>query len=96
MNPPVKEKGKTGDAPGKEGAFPYRLSFDGNRAHIIADLTGVGEEKIRLDLEKATLVISTTDGECKQVGIVLPWAATLATKRFRKGILELTLEKTGR
>jgi HSP20 family molecular chaperone IbpA len=93
----MKKKGKREGARRKEGEFPFSLALDGDRAHIIAELPGVSEEKIRLDLEKGTLVVSATDGECHyRMGIALPWESRVAMKRFRRGVLELTLEKVDR
>jgi HSP20 family molecular chaperone IbpA len=75
-------------------AVPFRLSVDGDRIQIIAELTKISGEKIMLDLEGTTLVISATDGETRyKKKISLPWEARLGKKRFRKGVLELTLEK---
>jgi HSP20 family molecular chaperone IbpA len=84
MKPPVKRRGKTPGAPGKETEFPFRLSVDGDRAFVVADLSGTSEEKISLDLGKGTLIISAVNG------------ATRLKRRFAKGILELTLERSDR
>jgi HSP20 family molecular chaperone IbpA len=90
-----KEKG-TGASPGEETGIPYRLIPDGDRIRIIADLPGVSEEWIRLDLEKKTLFISVTNRErSHRVSITLPFVARLGTKKFSKGVLELTLERSG-
>jgi HSP20 family molecular chaperone IbpA len=79
----------------KNSAFPFRLSVDGDRIQVTAELPGISGEKIRLDLETNTLLISATDGETRyKKKISLPWEARLGKKRFRKGVLELTLEKT--
>ena len=79
---------RTGDA-------AFRLSVDGDRIFILADLPGISDEKIRLDLEARTLVISAKDGDTLyRKKISLPWEARLGKKKFRKGILELTLERS--
>jgi len=81
----------------KESEIPFRLSADGDCVHIVAELPGIGEEKIRLDLEDNTLIISAIEKECRyKKSIALPWKARLGTKRFRQGVLELTLERSGR
>ncbi|MDD1661342.1 MAG: Hsp20/alpha crystallin family protein [Methanomicrobiales archaeon] len=78
----------------KRSELPFKLSIEGDRIHVLAELAGITEEKIRLDLEATTLVISATDGERRYTKkIPLPWEAKLGRKRFRKGVLELTLEK---
>ncbi|MDD1664819.1 MAG: Hsp20/alpha crystallin family protein [Methanomicrobiales archaeon] len=78
----------------KKSEVPFRLSLDRDRIHILAELEGISEEKIRLDLETTTLVISAIDGDkAYKERISLPWEARLGRKRFRKGVLELTLEK---
>jgi len=78
----------------KDGGFPSTLSVDGDRIQVIAELPMISEEKIRLDLETTLLVISATNGDKQyKKKISLPWEARLGKKRFRKGILELTLEK---
>jgi HSP20 family molecular chaperone IbpA len=83
--------------PLKEPQFPYRISFDGDLVYLTIELPGIGEEKIRLDLDRTTLVVSTADqGRVVRMPIGLPWEARLGTKAFRKGVLELTLERSGR
>jgi HSP20 family molecular chaperone IbpA len=79
------------------GEFPVRLSPDGDRIHIHAELQGISEEKIRLDVDLNTLTISASDGDTwLKKEISLPWEARLGRKRFREGVLELTLEKSDR
>jgi HSP20 family molecular chaperone IbpA len=79
---------------GDDSEFPYRLSRDGDRVHLVAELAGIREEHIRLDLERTTLIISAATREKQyRKEIALPWKVRLGTKRFRRGILELTLEK---
>jgi len=68
---------------------------EGNYFRIIAELPGISEEKIRIGLEKDTLVISSSDRDRSYIKrISIPFEARLGKKRFQKGILELTLEKT--
>jgi HSP20 family molecular chaperone IbpA len=78
----------------KNSEIPFRLSVDGDRIQVIAELPKISGEKIRLDLEGTILVISATDGDTRyKKKISLPWDARLGSKKFRKGVLELTLEK---
>ena len=87
----------TGISPEGETRIPYRLIPDGDRIRVIADLPGVSEERIRLDLEDETLVISADTGERRfRMDIPLPFEAGLGTKKFSKGVLEITLERSGR
>jgi HSP20 family molecular chaperone IbpA len=97
LKPPAKRREKTPGAPRNESGFPFRLSVDGDKVFIVAELPGIREEKIRLDLGEGTLIISAVDGErSMKRRISLPWVARLAAKKFGKGILELTLERSGR
>ena len=75
--------------------IPCRLSLDGDRVHVIADLGEIGEEKIRLDLEGTGLVVSAAGtGDRYRAEVALPWKASLKAKRFRNGVLEITLERS--
>jgi HSP20 family molecular chaperone IbpA len=81
----------------EKNGFPYSLSIDGDLLRIVTELPGISEEKIRLDIDGTTLTISADDrGRQLKTCIALPWQARLGTKRCRKGVLELTLEKYGR
>ena len=91
----MKKENETGKPAWKTGEVPFRFSVDGDRIHILAELPGISDEKIRLDLEATTLVISASDGDTRyKKKISLPWEARLGKKKFRKGVLELTLEKS--
>ena len=91
----MKKENETRKSAWKTGELPFRLSLDGDRIHILAELPGISDEKIRLDLEATTLVVSASDGDTwYKKKIPLPWEARLGKKRFRKGVLELTLEKS--
>jgi HSP20 family molecular chaperone IbpA len=93
----MKRERKGEAAPGKGMEIPYQISPDGNQVRIVAGLQGVSEGSIRLDLEKTTLFISATGEERRyEKNITLPWEARLAAKRFRNGVLELTLERSDR
>ena len=78
-------------------AEPVTLLLDeGKSLRIIAELPGITEEKIFIDLEKHELAISATetgsDKKFRKV-IVLPIEVRLGKKKFKRGILDLTLEK---
>jgi HSP20 family molecular chaperone IbpA len=90
------KKGKeAGMAAGKnEDDLPVRISVEGDRIHVLAELQGIREEHLKIDLDPATLVISA-DGQSRIMKMVsLPWEARLGQKRFRNGVLELTLERS--
>jgi len=91
----MKKEHETRKPAAKADDVAFRLSVDEDRIFILADLPGITDEKIRLDLEGTTLVISAADGNTLyRKKISLPWEARLGKKKFRKGILELTLEKS--
>ena len=91
----MKKEHETMNSAGNSVELPFRLSVEGDRIHILAELPGIGEERIRLDLEGTTLVISAVDGGTRyRKKISLPWETRLGKKRFRKGVLELTLERS--
>jgi len=94
----VNGQGKRGSYPGAPGAKrrekPFRVSVDGDRAVVVGELPGVPEGNIRLDLEDRTLVISLK-GSGYRRKVSLPWEAKLGNKRFRNGVLEITLERVG-
>lgn len=87
---------KKEDKPEKVTIEPVTDLFDeGGYLRIIAELPGMSEEKIRIALEKTTLVISASEkGRDYRKKILLPCAVTVGKKRYQNGILELTLEKT--
>lgn len=92
----MKNEKKSGPDVARESGFPYRLSYDGGWARITADLLGIGEEKVRLDLDGNTIIISATDRDRQvKTSIDLPWEAHLASKKFGSGVLNLTLERSG-
>jgi HSP20 family molecular chaperone IbpA len=69
------------------------LLDEGKFLHIIAKIPGITEEKIRIDLEKTTITITTDDGNADQQVVSLPCEAGLSSKRFSDGVLEIILEK---
>ena len=78
-------------------AEPVTLLLDeGKSLRLIAQQSGITEEKIFIDLEKHESAISATetgsDKKFRKV-IVLPIEVRLGKKKFKRGILDLTLEK---
>ncbi|MDD1655310.1 MAG: Hsp20/alpha crystallin family protein [Methanomicrobiales archaeon] len=66
-----------------------------SQVRVVVHLPDVSETKIRIELDNDVLVISATNGGkkyCKE--IMLPWTARVVSRKFRNGILELTLERT--
>jgi len=74
------------------------LIDDGKFLHILTQLPGIAEEKIKIDLENhttsVTIVASDTEFQYKKV-ISIPCEVRFCKKRFSDGVLELTLEKNG-
>ena len=64
--------------------------------HIVIELPGVAEEKIRIDLENSstmiTIVANDDEKQYKKI-IPIPCEVRFSKKRFSKGVLELILEK---
>ncbi len=76
---------------------PVTTIYDeGKFIHLILELPGIAEEKIRIDLEKTTITIVASDSsrQYKKV-IFIPDEVIFAKKRFSDGKLSLTLEKKG-
>lgn len=71
---------------------------EGKFLHILTELPGVAEEKIKIDLENTstsvTIVANETAILYKKV-ITLPCEVKFKKKRFSDGVLELILEKNG-
>jgi HSP20 family molecular chaperone IbpA len=67
---------------------------EGKFLRILAELPGIAEEKIKIDLEKTTITIVASDTvkQYKKV-IEIPCEVRFSKKRFSDGILELSLEK---
>lgn len=70
---------------------------EGKFLRIVAELPGIAEEKIKIDLENhstsVTIIAINTISQFKRV-ITVPWEVRFSKKRFTDGVLELTLEKT--
>jgi HSP20 family molecular chaperone IbpA len=95
MSGNMKEKYSENTGSGKTIEPAITLLDEGKFLRIIAELPGVFEEKIRIDLEKTsvTIVASDTVKQFKKV-ITVPCEVRFSRKRFSDGILELILEKT--
>jgi HSP20 family molecular chaperone IbpA len=77
---------------------PFTTVFDeGKFLRIVAELPGIVEERIKIDLENhstsVTIVAVNTVKQFKRV-ITIPCEVRFSKKRFSDGVLELTLEKT--
>jgi len=71
------------------------LSDEGNYIRVTAELPGIQEKTIRIDLEKFTLTLSAMgDGRTYKKELLLPAKMRFGKKRFRNGVLEISLEKT--
>jgi HSP20 family molecular chaperone IbpA len=70
---------------------------EGKFLRILAELPGIAEEKIKIDLENhatsVTIFAVNTVKQFKSV-ITIPCEVRFCKKRFSDGVLELTLEKT--
>jgi len=70
---------------------------EGKFLRILAELPGIAEEKIKIDLENRatsiTIVAVNTVKQFKSV-ITIPCEVRFSKKQFSDGVLELTLEKT--
>ena len=62
---------------------------------IRIELPGIAEEKIKIDLDKKSVIVRASDArkQYKKV-IALPFEVKFSKKRFSDGVLELNLEKT--
>ena len=88
-----KDRGEGGVSGGGTG-FSHTVTAEGRSLRITAELPGVGEEMIRIDLDGKVLTISVDGrGRRHRECIALPCEARLGRKRFSNGVLELFLEK---
>jgi HSP20 family molecular chaperone IbpA len=90
-------KGNPKDARSIETVEPATTILDdGKFLRILTELPGICEEKIKIDLEnQSTLVTILAMDTVKQYTkvITIPGAVRFSKKRFFEGVLELTLEK---
>lgn len=72
------------------------LLDEGQFLHILTELPGISEEKIRIDLENhstsITIIASNAGIQYKKV-ITIPCDVRFHKKRFFDGVLKLTMEK---
>jgi HSP20 family molecular chaperone IbpA len=86
------KKSKNTRAPGR--GHVTTLLDEGKFLHIIANLPGITEEDIRIDLDKTTVTIASTgDGNADKQVVRLPCEAGFSNKRFSEGVLDIILEK---
>jgi len=93
---PTRQTPKKPEKPEMNIIEPVVDLFDeGTTIRVIAEMPGIDEEKIVIDLQGSTLVISASDKRRSfQKEVSLPCEARLKKQRFQNGVLELTLEKT--
>ena len=73
---------------------PTGISENGRSILVVSHLHGIPEEDIRIDLEKSRLTISAVVRTGKVLRKVsIPEGSTISKKKFRDGILEITLER---
>ncbi len=73
---------------------PTGISENGRSICIISQLHGIPEEDIRIDLDKAQLIISAMiRTETIMRKITVPTGSRISKKKFRNGILEIILER---
>jgi HSP20 family protein len=72
------------------------LTDEGKFIHVVTELPGIAEEKIRIDMEKTRVIIGASDNKKQyKKEIILPSEVIFNKKRFSEGKLHLTLEKKG-
>jgi HSP20 family molecular chaperone IbpA len=85
------------EIPSNEIAEPVTTLLDeGKYFRVITEFPDISEERIQIDLENTMLAISATEpesGKKYKKMIVLPFKVRLDKKKFRDGVLDLTLEK---
>jgi HSP20 family molecular chaperone IbpA len=75
-------------------APPTGISESGRSICIIMHLHGIPEEEVRIDLEEAQLIVSAAEPKrLFRQKITVPPGSRISRKKFRDGILELTLER---
>jgi HSP20 family protein len=88
---------RNGKIPGNRISCPeVEFTDTGEYYQISANLPGVLEENIRIDLENNTLkIFATNDGKKYQKTITIPGEFRVSQKKFRDGVLNIVLEKAG-
>jgi HSP20 family molecular chaperone IbpA len=73
---------------------PTGISENGRLIYIVSQLHGIPENNIRIDLERTLLTISAlirTEKVMRKISV--PEGSRISKKKFRDGILEITLEQ---
>jgi HSP20 family molecular chaperone IbpA len=72
-----------------------RIIEDGTIYSVVAELHDIDEGKIRISLENNILTLAWHDGKMghQEKEICLPCRMRLTNKKFKDGILEISLEK---
>jgi len=74
-------------------APPTDVTGTGGCIRVTCHLQGICEEEIRIDLEKSQLTLhASKQNETFLRKITVPEGSRIINKKFRDGILELTLE----
>jgi HSP20 family molecular chaperone IbpA len=92
----MKKAAGEGSVSGGESGFPCSILEEKGGIRVIAELPGISEEKIRIDLDGKILIITANGGRQHRMEISLPYKASLGRKRFHNGVLDLLLEKPTR
>jgi HSP20 family molecular chaperone IbpA len=72
------------------------LRDEGKFIHILTELPGIPEEKIKINLENRSTsitILASDEGVQYKKVITIPCEVRFNKKRFYDGVLELTLEK---
>ncbi|MGA2104551.1 MAG: hypothetical protein ABSG06_04065 [Methanoregula sp.] len=74
---------------------PYTMISNSKKTiHIICQLQGVAEEKIRIDLEQGQLNIAAANNTREFIKkITVPDGSQISSKKFHEGILEILLDR---
>jgi HSP20 family molecular chaperone IbpA len=72
---------------------PARIAQNGKSICVTCQLSGIPEEKIRIDLEQTQLIISASkENEKVKRKITVPAGSRISQKKLHDGILEIILE----
>ena len=94
----MKNKGRQGTRNSSIESPFKQLVDEGMYLSVFAELPGIKEEKIRINLENDMLTLMWLDQarSFQEKDFCLPCKVRLRNKKFQNGILEITLEKTNR
>jgi HSP20 family molecular chaperone IbpA len=75
-------------------APPTDVTETGGSLCVTCHLTGISEEEIRIDLDKSQLILYASNRNGTYLRkITIPEGSRIIRKKFRDGILEITLER---